>query len=59
MKNFLWEIVGIIICACLIYFVLSPSAGEKISIGDECGQGYHWEEDFRGTVGGCVSDSNY
>ena len=49
MKETLGVIILIVafIGICLSFTIDSGS-------NPDCYQGYHWEEDFRGTVGGCV-----
>lgn len=51
MKDFLYNIIGVIIFFALIVLVLGWAGG---STTNQCGENYHWEEDYRGTVGGCI-----
>jgi len=54
LKEIIDGIIGIILFFGLIWFLISISGG---SFGESsCGLGSHYEEDFRGTIGGCVPD---
>lgn len=49
------QMLGIIIVLLVVYgflWLITASVGDGVQ--NECGEGYHWEEDFRGTVSGCV-----
>jgi hypothetical protein len=53
MKDLIWGSIGLVILFGILVGIISISAGDS---SNDCQQGYHWEEDFRGTVGGCVHD---
>jgi len=46
-----YTIVGLCIQAVILWIIVASMAG-----GNTCGEGYHVEEDFRGTISGCVSN---
>lgn len=54
MKNFNWYYLVPIVFFIIfpILMILSLRGGAD----NTCGEGYHWEEDYRQTIGGCVHD---
>ena len=52
MKDTIGGIIGFIIIVFFASLIFSNLGGADTS----CGGGYHWEEDYRGTVGGCIHD---
>lgn len=55
MKDLILGWIGFAIVFGLFIFIVGASVGDE-PVGNECGEGYHWEEDFRQTIGGCVHD---